>query len=60
MFDGVHHGHQAVLSETIGWARERVAPSVAITFDIHPRALLDPAGAPPMITSLKILSTSTI
>jgi len=53
MFDGVHHGHQAVLSETIGWARDREVPAVAITFDIHPRALLDPDGAPPMITSLK-------
>lgn len=50
MFDGVHLGHQAVLHATVDLARRRQQPSVAITFDIHPRQLF---GRPPaMVTSL--------
>jgi len=53
MFDGVHRGHQAVLSATMAWARAQAAPALAITFDIHPRSILAPGQAPAMITSLE-------
>ena len=35
-FDGVHRGHQKVLSTLIDTARERSLTSVAISFDPHP------------------------
>jgi riboflavin kinase/FMN adenylyltransferase len=40
VFDGVHRGHQAVLAETVRWAREAGGTSVVITFDRHPEAVL--------------------
>lgn len=49
-FDGVHRGHQQVLSETVRVARERGIPSVALTFDKNPLALIDPESAPKPLT----------
>jgi riboflavin kinase / FMN adenylyltransferase len=40
VFDGVHRGHQSVLSTLVAWARERGAPAAAITFDRHPAEVL--------------------
>ncbi len=53
MFDGVHLGHQAILSRTCRWAKERGEPALALTFDVHPRRLLPDQTAPEMITSLE-------
>ncbi len=53
MFDGVHRGHQAVLGRTQAVACERGVPSLAITFDVHPRRRLEPGQSPAMITSLE-------
>ncbi len=39
-FDGVHLGHQALLSRTVENARARGVPAVAITFDPHPVSVL--------------------
>lgn len=53
-FDGVHKGHQAVLSTVVQKARERGpdgAQAVAVTFDPHPVAVLHPERAPQIITS---------
>lgn len=52
-FDGVHVGHQAVLSRTVAEARRRGLPSVAVTFDRHPREVFAPGTEPPLITSLE-------
>lgn len=35
-FDGVHLGHQAILADVVREARQRQAPSVALTFEPHP------------------------
>lgn len=35
-FDGVHLGHRAVIARTLALARERGAPSAALTFEPHP------------------------
>ncbi len=51
-FDGVHRGHQWVISEVIARARETGARSVAITFDPHPARVLRPASVQPLITPL--------
>lgn len=41
-FDGVHRGHQVVLSETIGLAHAIGRPAVALTFEPHPRTVFRP------------------
>lgn len=44
-FDGIHLGHQSLISELIEAATEHQLKSVAITFDRHPDALLNPERA---------------
>ncbi|HEY1648089.1 MAG TPA: bifunctional riboflavin kinase/FAD synthetase [Terracidiphilus sp.] len=51
-FDGVHRGHQEILSAVSKAARKRNARAVAITFDPHPEHVLRPARAPRLITPL--------
>ncbi len=46
VFDGVHRGHQEVLATLAAWARERGAPSVAVTFDRHPAEVLRGVDVP--------------
>ena len=52
-FDGVHRGHQAVFRRTVELGRVRGLTGVAITFDRHPREVLTPGQAPPLLTSLE-------
>jgi len=52
-FFAVHRGHQALLRATVAAARERDAESLVLTFDRHPRELLEPGYAPPVLTSLE-------
>jgi riboflavin kinase / FMN adenylyltransferase len=51
--DGVHLGHQALVSLTIDKAREKGIVSVAVTWDRHPSETLRPAHAPLLLTSLE-------
>ena len=51
-FDGVHLGHRRVLETVMARAAESGGPSVAVTFDRHPLALLAPWQAPDLLTSL--------
>ena len=53
-FDGVHLGHRRVFDETVRRARELGGHPWALTFDRHPRAVLDPPHAPPLITPLPV------
>lgn len=41
IFDGVHRGHQALLKRLVYRARELTGESVVITFNPHPRLVLD-------------------
>jgi len=52
-FDGVHRGHQAVVARTVSVAVEQGLRPVAVTFDRHPREVLTPGHAPPLITTLE-------
>lgn len=52
-FDGLHLGHQAVLSRLSAKASEEGLEPAMITFDPHPRCILDPSNCPPMITTLE-------
>lgn len=51
-FDGVHRGHQAVLTRLVADARREGAQAVAITFDPHPLAVLYPERAPAQLVGL--------
>ena len=52
-FDGVHLGHQAVFARTVQEARTRGIPSVAVTFDRHPREILTPGSEPRLLTTVE-------
>ncbi len=41
-FDGMHRGHQAVLTATIDRARAEGRPALAMTFEPHPRSFFAP------------------
>ncbi|MFV0462712.1 MAG: bifunctional riboflavin kinase/FAD synthetase [Nostocoides sp.] len=49
-FDGVHRGHKAILARLTEEARDRSLPSVVVTFEPHPLAVLRPERAPDLIT----------
>ena len=51
-FDGVHRGHQWVISEVVARARALGIRSVAITFDPHPARVIRPESRQPPITPL--------
>jgi riboflavin kinase / FMN adenylyltransferase len=52
-FDGVHLGHQAVISETQALAQATGAATGIITFEPHPRSLFKPDSPPFRLTSLR-------
>jgi riboflavin kinase/FMN adenylyltransferase len=52
VFDGVHRGHQRLLAATVAAARQLGGIAAAVTFEPHPRAVLDPANVPPELTTL--------
>ena len=54
-FDGVHLGHQEILSAVVREARTLGAQAVAITFDPHPARILRPKQAQPLIFSITLI-----
>ena len=51
VFDGVHLGHQAVISTSTSHARSADGTPVVITFDPHPLKVLRPRNAPHLLTA---------
>lgn len=51
-FDGVHLGHRFVLERLVGSGRREALTLACITFDPHPRCVLDPVNCPQQITTL--------
>jgi len=51
-FDGVHAGHRAIIDTVAEKARKRAARSVLVTFDPHPRDIINPGDA-----GIKLLTT---
>ena len=51
-YDGVHRGHQAVISEVKQLATENGCRSVVVTFDRHPASIVRPESAPKLLTDL--------
>lgn len=50
-FDGVHLGHRAILRELEDRAAARGLRSLLVTFDRHPRSVVDPERAPLLLTT---------
>ena len=52
VFDGLHLGHQQIMQTVVKRAQAVGAIPTAITFDPHPRAVLHPENAPPLLQTL--------
>src|SRR5450759_4671624 len=52
-FDGVHLGHLDVIGHVIASAKDLEVQPALITFEPHPRCVLDPANCPQTITTLQ-------
>ena len=52
VFDGLHLGHQLVMRTVFERAHELNAVPTVITFDPHPRAVVHPESAPPLLQTL--------
>lgn len=52
VFDGLHLGHQAIMKTVVERARAIDSVPTVITFDPHPRAVLYPENAPPLLQTL--------
>jgi riboflavin kinase/FMN adenylyltransferase len=51
VFDGVHRGHQAVISTSTSHARSADGTPIVVTFDPHPVKVLRPHNAPHLLTA---------
>ena len=51
VFDGVHRGHQAVISTSTRHAHSADGTPVVVTFDPHPAKILRPEAAPHLLTA---------
>lgn len=52
VFDGLHLGHQRIMERVVTRAGAVGALPTAITFDPHPRSVLYPENAPPLLQTL--------
>ena len=52
-FDGVHRGHQRMISTLTGRAKAADVPAVVLTFDPHPIELLRPGQVPPRLSTIR-------
>ena len=52
-FDGLHVGHQAMLTRLQQIARARKLPTCVLSFEPHPREFFAPADAPARLSSLR-------
>lgn len=53
MFDGVHRGHRRVLRQLQDQGLSLGLPTVLVTFDPHPRAVLHPESSPALLSTLE-------
>ncbi len=51
VFDGVHLGHQAVISNAVRHAEDAGGTAVVVTFDPHPAKILRPQESPRLLTA---------
>ncbi len=53
IFDGIHLGHQKIIRRVVEKAAQIGGTSCVVTFDPHPREVLNPDTAPDLLTSTK-------
>jgi len=52
-YDGLHRGHHTLIRNMVSFAQAKNVPSIVVTFDPHPRHLLDPPAEKwPLIMSM--------
>ncbi|MEK6409161.1 MAG: bifunctional riboflavin kinase/FAD synthetase [Acidobacteriota bacterium] len=49
VFDGLHLAHQMIMRRVVERSRVLDVPATVVTFDPHPRAVLHPETAPPLL-----------
>jgi len=49
VFDGLHLGHQAIIRRVVERSQALTAAATVLTFEPHPRAVLHPESAPPLL-----------
>ncbi|WP_239309943.1 MULTISPECIES: bifunctional riboflavin kinase/FAD synthetase [unclassified Frankia] len=50
-FDGVHRGHQQIVSRAVERAHRAGQPAAVLTFDPHPAEVIRPGSHPPLLTT---------
>src|SRR5262249_7266056 len=53
VFDGLHLAHQRIMRKVVDRASSAGVPATVVTFDPHPRALLHPQTAPPLLQTFE-------
>jgi riboflavin kinase/FMN adenylyltransferase len=53
VFDGLHLAHQQIMNRVVTRARLAGLPATVVTFDPHPRAVLHPQTAPPLLQTFE-------
>ena len=53
VFDGLHLAHQRIMGRVVDRARALGLPATVVTFDPHPRAVLHPQTAPPLLQTFE-------
>ncbi|MCH8814347.1 MAG: bifunctional riboflavin kinase/FAD synthetase [Chloroflexi bacterium] len=53
VFDGVHRGHQHLVTQLVTQAQDEGLATLAVTFNPHPRTVLSPGSAVTYLTSLE-------
>ena len=53
VFDGLHLGHQEIMRRVVERARALALPATVVTFEPHPRAVLRPQTAPPLLQTFE-------
>jgi len=63
-YDGLHHGHRAVIAQVRQRAAQLGARSVVVTFDRHPASVIRPESAPKLLANdeqkLELLASTGI
>ena len=52
VFDGIHRGHQAIITDVVESARAAGVLSVLVTFVPHPAEVVRPGSHPPVLTTV--------
>jgi riboflavin kinase/FMN adenylyltransferase len=53
VFDGLHLAHQLIVRRVVERAQALGVPATVVTFDPHPRAVLHPQTAPPLLQTFE-------